>query len=146
MDKQTQPQQPPQEPQPVAYDSQGRPLYAAPPVQPSQPAPQVVHLSRAVDPIQQPISPEVKKRHDESMRAFPFLNLSDGEFVISAVRRHPIGLFLPVGVTVFLVALTASLLINYDLIATSLGLIDPPDPGAITHVTINFSLRYKSRN
>ena len=76
------------------------------------------------------------------MRAFPFLNLSDGEFVISAVRRHPIGLFLPVGVTVFLVALTASLLINYDLIATSLGLIDPPDPGAIFLVGFMLILLY----
>lgn len=128
MDKQPQPQQSPNQPQPVAYDSQGRPLYAAPP---APVTPQVVHLSRAVEPIEQHISPEVKKRHDESMRAFPFLNLSDGEFVISAVRRHPIGLFLPVGVTVFLVALTASLLINYTLIAESMGLIEPPNPGAV---------------
>jgi uncharacterized membrane protein YdbT with pleckstrin-like domain len=132
MDKQpsssTSPQQPQNTPQPVAYDSEGRPLYAAPPVQTT---PQVVHLSRAVDPVEQPISPEVKKRHDESMRAFPELNLSDGEFIISAVRRHPIGLFLPVGVTVFLVAITASLMINYTLISESMGLIEPPAPGAI---------------
>jgi hypothetical protein len=132
MDKQptTPLQQSPNDPQPVAYDSQGRPLYAAPPVQ-MQAAPQVVHLSRAVEPVEQPISPEVKKRHDESMRAFPHLNLSDGEFIISAVRRHPIGLLLPVGVTVFMVALTASLMINYTLISESMGLIEPPNPGAI---------------
>jgi len=121
-------QQPQNDPQPVAYDSEGRPLYAAPP---PQTTPQVVHLSRAIDPVEQVISPGVKKRHDESMRAFPHLNLSEGEFVISAVRRHPIGLFLPVGVTVFLVALTASLMINFALISDSLGLIEPPNPGAI---------------
>lgn len=119
-----QPDQQNMPPQPVAYDSEGRPLYAAPP--PS--TPQVVHLSRAVEPIEQPISPEVKARHDQSMRAFPFLNLSAGEFVISAVRRHPIGLLLPAGLTVFLVALTASIIINFSLIAESLGLIEPPDP------------------
>lgn len=144
MDKQpssSTPSQQPQNvpPQPVAYDSQGRPLYAAPPVQST---PQVVHLSRAVDPIEQPISPEVKKRHDESMREFPQLNLSDGEFIISAVRRHPIGLFLPVGVTVFLVALTASVMINYTLISESMGLVEPPDPGAIFLVGTMLILLY----
>lgn len=130
MDKQpttsTPPQQP-NDPQPVAYDSEGRPLYAAPP----QATPHVVHFSRAVDPVEQPISPEVKKRHEQSMRDFPELNLSEAEFVISAVRRHPIGLVLPVGVTVFLVALTASLMINFSLITDSLALVEAPNPGAI---------------
>lgn len=121
----------PQQPQPVAYDSEGRPLYAAPPTQVAPAAPQVVHLSRAVEPIQQPVSPEVKKRHDESMRMFPYLNLSEGEFIISAVRRHPIGLLLPVGLTTFLVALTASVMVNFSFIAESLGLIDPPSAGGI---------------
>lgn len=139
MDKQNQPQQSPNEPQPVAYDSQGRPLYAAPPV---QPAPQVVHLSRAIEPVEQEISPEVKKRHDQSVRDFPQLNLSDGEFVISAVRRHPIGLFFPVGVTTFLIALTASVLINYTLITDSLGLIEPPDPGAVFFIGTLLILLY----
>lgn len=101
--------------QPVAYDSQGRPLYAAPPV------PHVVHLSRAVEPVQPPISPEIKARHDQSVRDFPHLNLSESEFVISAVRRHPIGLVIPVGMTVFLVALVASVMINYPIILPSMG-------------------------
>ncbi len=109
--------------QPVAYDSEGRPLYAAPP-QTGQP--QVVHLSRAVDPVKPEISAEVKARHDESMRKYPQLNLSDGEFIISAVRRHPIGLFWPVGSIIFLVALTASLMINFPLIATSMGWFNAP--------------------
>lgn len=129
MDKQpSSPQQIPPQPQPVAYDSEGRPLYAAPPIQPT---PQFVHVSRSVEPIEQPISPEIKERHDQSVRDFPELNLSDSEFVISAVRRHPIGLVAPVGVTVFLIALTASLMINYTLIAESLGLVEPPNPGVV---------------
>ena len=49
-------------------------------------------MTRAVDPHQQDVSPEVKAKHDESTKMFPYLNLSDGEYVISAVKRHPIGL------------------------------------------------------
>lgn len=111
------PQQPgqPQPPQgdlkqPVAYDHYGRPLYAHPPeTAPTVPQPvseqdaqkkvaegdtnpQVVYMTRAVDPHQQEVSPEVKAKHDESAKRYPFLNLSDGEYVISAVKRHPIGL------------------------------------------------------
>ena len=114
-------------PEPIAYDGNGRPLYAAPPVQPTQPdaqqpAPQRVYLSRAVNPVEPDITPEIKAKHEESMRLFPQLNLSEAEYVISAVRRHPIGLFFPVGITVFLVALVASFIINFDIMAPSLGL------------------------
>ena len=93
---------------PVAYDQYGRPLYAhppeaqqppaspapapTPPVAQNSTAPQVVYLSRAIDPHHQEISPEVQKKHAESKRMYPHLNLSEGEFVISAVKRHPIGI------------------------------------------------------
>lgn len=143
----THPQQPPQQPQPVAYDVDGRPLYhappqqAVPPVQPQQPigqsiapqplqqppiqqppqaTPQVVHLSRAVDPIEQVISPEVKARHGQSVRDFPQLNLSEAEFVINMVQRHPIGLFAPIAITIFIVAFVVSVMVNYDIIMSSL--------------------------
>lgn len=113
--------------QPIAYDKDGRPLYAHPPVtapaQPAgQPMPQVVHLSRAVNPVEPEISPAIKAKHEESMRLFPQLNLSDAEYVISAVRRHPIGLFFPLGITIFLIALVASIIINYPIMAPALGL------------------------
>ncbi|HMR72546.1 MAG TPA: PH domain-containing protein [Candidatus Saccharibacteria bacterium] len=85
---------------PVAYDAYGRPLYAHPPAEQvsesASPAevtePQVVYLSRAVDPHKQEISETAQKKHTESQRKYPFLNLSEGEYVISAIRRHPIGL------------------------------------------------------
>lgn len=77
---------------PVAYDQYGRPLYAHPPTVATD-APQVVHMARAIEPAAQEVSPETKKKHDESRRKYPHLNLSDGEYVISAVKRHPIGLF-----------------------------------------------------
>ena len=75
---------------PVAYDQYGRPLYAHPPTTAHQP--QVVHMSRAIEPKQQEVSLETQKKHIESQSAYPHLNLSDAEYVISAVKRHPIGL------------------------------------------------------
>jgi hypothetical protein len=78
------PQQAGYSPQPVAYDKDGNPLYSQP---------QFVHYSRAIEPLQQQIPPEVQALHDDSQRKYPNLNLSRGEYVLSAVRRHPIGLF-----------------------------------------------------
>lgn len=78
---------------PVAYTPEGKPLYAHPsPASGGAPAPQVVYMTRAISPHQQEISPEIRQKHDESARKYPQLNLSEGEYVISAVRRHPIGL------------------------------------------------------
>lgn len=81
--------------QPVAYDKQGRPLYAHPPVaqQPTaEEYPPVVYMTRPAEPLSQHVSEAAQKKHDDSVRAYPGLNLSKGEYVISAVRRHPIGL------------------------------------------------------
>jgi len=119
---------PTSEPQPVAYDSEGKPLYAAPP---KAGEPQSVYFSRAVEPPKPEISDEVKKRHEESVKAFPDLNLSDAEYVISAVERHPIGLFAPVLTTIFLVALIASVLFNFSFVMNAMGIYSPPSSGAI---------------
>lgn len=125
-------------PQPVAYDSEGRPLYAAPPQQGDaamsdqmSPPPQYVHMARATEPAKQEVSPELKIKHDESVKAFPSLNLSDSEYILSTIRRHPIGLFLPVGITIFLVAVVLSSLINYPLIVESAGLVNAPDAAIV---------------
>lgn len=71
-------------PQPVAYDKDGNPLYAQPPKH--------VHLSRAIEPAEQPLSPETIRLHEKSQKKYPHLNLSRGEYVLAAVRRHPIGI------------------------------------------------------
>jgi hypothetical protein len=120
-----QPDQPQDYSQPVAYDRNGQPLYAHPPTvaAPTQsPSPQVVHMSRAVEPVQPEISSDVKARHNESVRLYPFLNLSDAEYIISAVRRHAIGLFAPVAVCTLLIVIFLSLLFYYDAILASIGL------------------------
>ena len=114
--------------QPVAYDAQGRPLYAHPPIPPaptkfSQPAvEQVVHVVRSIDPIKQEVNDDMKKRHDRSVRLYPGLNLSEYEYVISAIRRHPIGLIIPVIFGVFLVTVALTILSNYPTIVEGLKL------------------------
>lgn len=85
---------------PVAYDNEGRPLYAHPSQQhPVGQQSSVVHMVRPVDPVQLSISPEIQAKHDDSVRRYSNLNLSEGEYVISAVQRHPIGL-VPIGMFV----------------------------------------------
>lgn len=98
---------------PAAYDAQGNPLYAHPPKN-EKPAPQVVHMSRPAEPVKPEISPETKKRHERSKRLYPTLNLSESEYVISAVRRHPIGLVIPLAIGTLMIAFATSILLNYD--------------------------------
>jgi len=132
MNQDSEPQSPEQ---PVAYDAAGRPLYAAPQTsqqQPAQPAaPQVVHFTRAVNPEKPAISEEVRKKHEESVKRYPMLNLSDGEYIISAIRRHPIGLVGPVLITALLISLILAGLFNYDAITPALGFVELPDFGPI---------------
>ena len=98
--------------QPVAYDAQGRPLYAHPPAHP-QPQTTVVHVARPLEPKHPVVSIETQRKHERSMRAYPLLNLSAGEYVITAVRRHPIGLILPLGIGTLLIGITLAVLFNY---------------------------------
>jgi hypothetical protein len=85
------PAQPPDYSQPVAYDKNGNPLYAYPPAG-YQPGVQVVQITRPINPVVQPISPEAMQRYEESRLKYPNLNLSPGEYIISTIKRHPIGL------------------------------------------------------
>lgn len=117
---------------PAAYDADGRPLYYHPPqdIAPTSPKnqshitsqpesieghnfnpqirtqyanePSVVHASRQVEPQAFDISDDLREKHRESKKLYPYLNLSEGEFVILDIKRHPIGLFLPTGVTIVL--------------------------------------------
>ncbi len=119
---------------PVAYDAEGRPLYAHPPVQPvTPPQPQVVQQIRPIEPVKQEMSEEARKRHEASKRRYPLLNLSEGEYVIRAIRRHPIGLIIPMALGTILIALALSVLFNYPAIVEQLDLTGAAaDIGAIT--------------
>ncbi len=122
---------------PVAYDTEGRPLYAAPQSEKvAAPGAQVVHFTRAVEPERPALSEAVQKKHEESLRQFPGLNLSEGEYVISAVKRHPIGLVLPVLSTALLIGLIVSGLLNFEIIEQTLGITNPIDFGSILFIGV----------
>ena len=100
--------------QPVAYDRQGRPLYARPPENP-----QAMYFSRPITPAEPAVTDEDMQRHEDSCKKYPDLNLSNGEYIISALKRHPIGLlqiWLVIGVLMLLFAgLFAFLFMNDGL-------------------------------
>lgn len=119
-----QPQEPDYE-RPVAYDAEGKPLYAHPSTEHDEPElqeTQTVHLARSTNPQKPIISDAIKLKHDRSERVFPGVDLSEGEYVISAIRRHPIGLFVPFTLGILLISLAFILLFNYDLVAESFQL------------------------
>jgi len=120
---------------PVAYDAHGHPLYAHPPApRPETPpvaqprtmtapaASKVVHVVRAIDPIKQKVSEATQKRHDRSVRLYPELNLSEHEYVIQAVRRHPIGLAIPMFFGAILLIIAMVVLFSYPAIVESMNL------------------------
>lgn len=77
------------------YDPQIRAQYAN--------EPKVVHATREPSAANLSISDQTARLHDESMKRYPHLNLSAGEFVVMDVKRHPVGLLLPVlasGITI----------------------------------------------
>lgn len=130
-------QQPRQEYQedekPVAYDTEGRPLYAAPPrpADPSynaQPGPQFVHLSRESEPLKPAISDEARNKHETSTQNYPSVHLSDVEYIVDTVPRHMIGITRPLLFSGLVIAIIVAFLINYSLIVSTLGLaaIAPP--------------------
>jgi hypothetical protein len=91
------PQAPPPTDQPVAYDTEGRPLYLHPtassnplPILPHPEELQVVQVTRSADPVAVSVPPEIQARHQASVAKYPRLNLSPGEYVIMDIRRHPI--------------------------------------------------------
>ncbi|HET7630316.1 MAG TPA: hypothetical protein VFK03_02990 [Candidatus Saccharimonadales bacterium] len=94
---------------PVAYDTEGRPLYLHPAEAPATAQPHVIHASRPLEPPKQEISEAVVKKHEASKQAYPQLNLSEGEYVITVIKRHPIGL-LSIWTTVAILILAACVL------------------------------------
>lgn len=72
--------------------SQNQPSQQPPQSGDSDQQPQLVYVARPHEPFRQEMTPAVQEKHEASKRKYPDLNLSEGEFIISAVDRHPIGL------------------------------------------------------
>lgn len=104
---------------PVAYDINGMPLYAHPAIDGQ--LNQTVHIARPTEPQKIEVSEAVKIKHEQSAKAYPELNLSESEYVISAVRRHPIGLIIPFAIGLFLIIIDLFLLVNAGAVKTFAG-------------------------
>ncbi|HPF30981.1 MAG TPA: PH domain-containing protein [Candidatus Saccharibacteria bacterium] len=114
---------------PVAYDAEGRPLYAHPPITKDwnwsdkplkKNSKDKKLISKNTTP--QPISDIVKLKHSQSKKIFPEIDISENEYVISAIERHPIGLFLPTLVGLSIITLLFIAIFNYDLLVKELRL------------------------
>lgn len=80
---------------------------------------QNVHFVRSREPIPEVISDSVRLKHQQSKKTFPELNLSEGEYVIMNIKRHPVGLVVPAILGFFLIILSLLFFINVD------PLVDP---------------------
>lgn len=86
------------------YDPQIRAQYAN--------EPKVVHAARQPEAANLYVSEDNARRHEASVSKYPHLNLSEGEFVVIDIKRHPIGLSLPVFATgITILALIAALIL-----------------------------------
>lgn len=92
----------------------------------NQTDPQPVHMSRAVSPVKQVISDDVKAKNQASRQRYPNLNISESEYIIYEIRRHIIGLILPIGLTMLITVIVMSLTLNYPQFVSVIGLVNPP--------------------
>lgn len=119
--------QPPTNQEPVAYDIEGNPLYASPiSASPALDGTQV-ETDHGEFEVKKNINhdDEIKRRHEESLAEYPWLNLSEGEYVISAVRRHVVGLVGQVVVITILLSIVAIFAMNYSYMAEYLQFNKP---------------------
>jgi len=110
---------------PVAYDANGQPLYSHPPkldINTLEANLQTIETTEPIVTEKVIVDDAIKLKHDRSTQLYPDLNLSEGEYVISAIKRHPIGLFLPLSIGVFLISLSFVVLFNFDLVIQSFQL------------------------
>jgi uncharacterized membrane protein YdbT with pleckstrin-like domain len=75
--------------------------------------PKVVHAARQPEAANLSVNEDNVRRHNEAVKRYPHLNLSEGEFVVLDVKRHPIGLLMPVFVTTVAILAVIALMILY---------------------------------
>lgn len=82
----------------------------------------VVHLTRSMNPEKPTLSDEIIQKHERSVRMYPNLNLSEGEYVITSVRRHPIGLIAPQAIGAVLLAIMITVMTTYGEVSESFSM------------------------
>ena len=117
-------------PQPAAYDVEGRPLYYHPPqdAQPEEP-----QSTAAQRPSHVTVLPE-------SMEQYPQLNLSEGEYVILDIKRHPIGIVAPIAITVIIIMVIFGFAFLYPSLITGGSLLPVPSPTAMFGIATLFAI------
>lgn len=98
--------------------------------------PGVTHVGRPIEPASLEIGDDLQKKHDESKRMFPELNLSRGEHVVLKLHRHPLGLVAPVGVTTFLLSLLVALWVMYPVVLDNDTLGQLPSLGVASVIIV----------
>lgn len=86
--------------------------------------PGVIHATRPLEPPKRGVSPEIQAKHEESKKRYPGLNLSEGEFVLIEVKRHPIGIIAQVAASIVAIIILLSFLFSYPVLVDSVGLTD----------------------
>ena len=143
---------------PVAYDAEGRPLYTASqqqeqatgaesamqtnPVSVTDSGKQVVHVARSTEPIPVHISEETRRKHEESCRLYPWLNLSEHEYVIQMIPRHSIGIWGPTFAMILAIILVSVFMFCYPDIAKPIGLAQSMYPQVILICLIRYWFVY----
>jgi hypothetical protein len=87
-----------------------------------------MYYTRPLEPQKPTISPEIQQKCEESRRKFPGLNLSEGEFVISDIKRHPIGLLGVWAISAVLVLAIIGVMVMLASTADSLSSRPLPKP------------------
>ena len=102
--------------------------------------PRVVHAGRPLEPQQFTISEELARKHQASNRRYPGLSLSTGEFVILDIKRHPIGMIIPLSATALLILAIMMFVATYPNLLSA-GLADYlPSPLVVFVIGILLSI------
>ncbi|MDO4773629.1 MAG: PH domain-containing protein [Candidatus Saccharibacteria bacterium] len=102
--------------------------------------PQVVHTTRPLDPQPFQVSDEVRQKHEASVRRYPFLNLSEAEYVILDIKRHPIGIVIPMMITAVLAIAILAFAALYPSLITTMTVTMMPSPEMIFGIALLFVL------
>ena len=102
--------------------------------------PDVVHTVRNLEPQPMVISEELKRKHEESVAQYPQLNLSEGEYVILDIKRHPIGIVAPIAITAIIIMVIFGFAFLYPSLITGGSLLPVPSPTAMFGIATLFAI------